>query len=198
MDDRQLDTLLGRARPEVTSSAEQTARQLAEFVTAPHAGQRGQAGRRRWRRGARLPVAAAAAVLVAGGATVTAYQLGIPPFQTLDAGLARSGAVPVEYRTDAGTLVSCQAFLEFREEDARTREAVNTMITEGDWADYGQRMYDALPPADRLVKTAPGPAGEAALEDLKRRALGAALPAGDTRITGTSISCTYPEGPPQR
>lgn len=201
MDDRQLDTLLLRARPEVATSAEQAARHLAESLTALAAVQKGPHPRRRWPRGMRFPVGAAAAVLLAGGATVTAYQLGIPPFQTLDSEFVRSEAVPVEFRTDAGMLVHCKAFLEYREGDMVMGEAVNAVVTEGDWADYGQRMYDALAPADKLVQIGPGPTGQAALADLQRRAidiaLGSPLPSDGAHITGTAISCTYPEGAPE-
>lgn len=187
MNDEELDQLLLQARPAASPAAQEEARRVAHTMTSPTPA-RPVRGRRRLA----LPVGVAAAALVAGAGTLTAYQLGVPPFQTLEPGLARSHAVPVEWRTDAGTLVSCDAFLEFSDRDPEQRARINTMITDGDWDGYGQRLYDALPAADKDVQTGPGPVGQVVSRDLQRRALEAS--AGP--VSGSAMSCTYPEGAP--
>lgn len=187
MNDQELDRLLLQARPEVSVAAQEEARKLARTTTSPPP-RRSVRSRRRLA----IPVGLATAALVAGAGTLTAYQLGVPPFQTLEPGLARSYAVPVEWRTDAGTLVSCDAFLEFSDQDPGQRDRINAMIAEGDWQGYGQQLYDALPAADKDVQTGPGPVGPVVSRDLARRAIEAS--AGP--VTGGAMSCAYPEGAP--
>lgn len=187
MNDLDLDRLLLQARPEVSTAAQEEARKLARAMTSPPP-RRPLRSRRRFA----LPAGIAAAALLSGAGALTAYQLSVPPFQTLEPGLARSHAVPVEWRTDADTLVSCDAFLEFSDQDPRQRDRINAMIAEGDWEDYGQKLYDALRAADKDVQTGPGPVGPVVLRDLERRAVEAS--AGP--VAGGAMSCNYPEGAP--
>lgn len=208
MQDHELDDLLLQARRSVTAASADEARRLALAAIgttseepAPRSVRSDSSLRRRGRLRA-LPIGIAAALLLAGAGTLTAHQLSIPPFQTLEPGLVRSvDGVPLEFRTDSGTLVTCRAFLEFRGLSTAQAEQVNAMIAEGDWDGYGQELYDGLTADQRAVQEGPGPVGEAAMRDLETRAL-AAAPGTSLRqaegptITGGAISCDYPEGAP--
>ncbi len=198
MDDAELDLLLTRARPQVPPAAEDEARRVARSITAS-APQKTQ--RSRWRRGWVLPLAVGA-VLLTGAGTMLAQQLSLPPFQSLEPGLVRSiDGVPVSYRTEAGTLVSCLAFVEFRDLTPAQEDQVNRMVTETDWEGYGQGMYEGLSAADREIQMFSDGMGTVIHDDLQRRALEAApgtkppVTDGPT-ITGGAISCEYPEGLP--
>ncbi|TWP32748.1 hypothetical protein [Leekyejoonella antrihumi] len=134
---------------------------------------------------------------------MTAYQLSVPPFQSLEPGLQRtSHGVPFTYRTDSGTLVVCEAFVEFSGVTGRQRRQINAMVTDTSWAGYGQRTYNALPAKKRAVQDGPGPTGDAILNDLEQRALRAApgtklRAAQGPMVTGGAISCNYPNGAPR-
>lgn len=200
MEDRELDALLLQARPSASEEATASARELASDIAS--GGRSGAGSRRcRWRRTVIVPLGIGALAL-AGAGTVTAYQLNVPPFQGLEPGLERTThGVPFEYRTDAGTHVACQAFVEFRDVTDLQRKQINAMSTDTDWSGYGQQMYNALTLKQRSVQNGPGPTGDAVLADLDQRALRAApgttmhVDHGPT-ITGGAISCSYPDGAP--
>lgn len=141
-------------------------------------------------------------LVLTGAGTTTAYRLSIPPFQGLEPGTERSiGGVPVNYQTDAGTLVSCVTFIESRGLEPRQRRQIDVMIRQTDWSGYGQRTYEALPSKDRAAQTGPGAVGDEVAEDLRRRAAAAAPGVtvgaeGGPTITGTATTCTYPDGAP--
>lgn len=198
MEDQELNDLLLQARPSASGDAEVIARQLAGETTSGHRKTAGRP-RRRWRKRLIIPIGVGALAL-AGAGTVAAYQLSVPPFQTVPQGLERTtDGVPVKYRTDAGTRVSCQAFVEFRDVTDLQRKQVNAMITDTSWSGYGQRMYNQLP--TKLRGADHGAMGEAVLNDLEQRALEAA-PGTTLRanhgptITGGAMSCSYPDGAP--
>ncbi len=196
MDDHQLDALLLAARPDASADAETTSQCLAQEVRTGRGVRSGAVGRR-WRSAVVIPVGVAALALTGAG-TVTAYQLSIPPFVGLDPGVERTTeGVPVNFRTDDGTEISCQAFVEFRDVTDQQRQQINDMVRSTDWTGYGQRTYDALPPARRSMDTAPGPIGGRVMPDLYQRALDAAPGTslrshdGDPTVTGGTIRCTY-------
>ena len=198
MDDADLDLLLIQARPQVGPAAEGEARRVAHSITnSPSLGIQGSRRRRGWV----LPLAVGT-VLLTGAGTLVAQQLSLPPFQTLDSGLSRSiDGVPVDYRTDAGTVVSCLAFVEFRDLTPTQEDQVNGFITDSNWEGYGQQMYDELPAADREVEMFSDAMGSVVVDDLQHRALEAAPgtkpPVADgPTITGGAMSCEYPEGLP--
>lgn len=175
MDDQHLDTLLQTACPAVSTAEEVAAVEMARQIV----GEQMERARRcldggRFRPAIAIPVAIGTLALVGAG-TVAAYQLAMPPFQTLEPGLGRTThAVPVDYRTDAGMRVLCKAFVEYRDVSKHQRDQVNTMVTTTHWAGYGQRVYDALPRMERAQANAPGPMSEPVMTDLTRRAVKAA------------------------
>lgn len=140
MDDDELDALLTRARPALGSETATAARDLA---TATRPASRGRVARPRRRRRVFWGAAAAGVVLLTAGGTLTAAQLHVPPFQTLEPGVERiSTAVPVDYVERSGRPVTCEAFLEFRQLDRSSRDQVTRYLQEQDWTGFGQTAYD--------------------------------------------------------
>lgn len=191
MDDAALDALLERSAPSPSSEAVGTALQLARRTAVEQ--------RRPSRSIRRRPLVAAAvvagALVVCGAGTLTAYQLGIPPFQTIDPGSERIATpVPVEYTNSLGKQVRCQAFTEWEGLTSEQRATLNGLGQDAYWVGYGDRVL-----AEQGLQTASVLDQEQAVfdqvgEDLPRRADAALRAAHDTPGRGTyhgyAISCS--------
>ncbi len=189
MDDSELDTLLAtRAQP--TNPRVEAA--VAELVVAARvevaAASEPRRTRRRW---AGAGVVLGAVVLTAGG-TLTAAQLNLPPFQTLEPGIQRiQQPIPVDYAIDTGKAVRCQAFLEYRNLTQRQMDTARTYVAQRDWSGFGQQAYDT---AKRTAGTsAPDPVDRAfgdILDREFRKVAQDAVPIASSQIdaTGPTIS----------
>lgn len=139
MDDLDLDDLLLRARPRSTSRADQLAVDVA--LAARH---RSGPIRRRWSRrriGLVLGGAVAGLALTAGG-TLTAYQLRVPPFQTLGTGLVRiRPGIAADYTNIAGEPWNCDAFLEFADVTPAEVKQITAHVQAQNWSDLGPSAY---------------------------------------------------------
>jgi hypothetical protein len=94
VDDDTLDDLLARTAPSPSPEALNTALQLARWTATEER----RPARRHDRRPLVIVAFAAGALLASGAGTLTAYQLGIPPFQGTDPGSKRIATpIPVEY-----------------------------------------------------------------------------------------------------
>lgn len=154
MNDAELDELLERDTGGARGGREwgdDVTRAVASLVreTRTAAGDRrpGRLGRTRTRprrRGLLVGAAVAGALALTAAAGVTASQLGIPPFQTLEPGVERvATAVPITYTESDGTPVTCKAFMEFRHLGDADQDRVVSFISSHDWAGTGQAAYDA-------------------------------------------------------
>lgn len=144
MTDPDLDDLLRQSAASPSEEARATSVELAREIRDEVSG--AFPLRRRRRSVGRTAIAAAAAVVALTGAgTLAAYQLSIPPFQTLDDGVerARTG-IPVDYVDSAGRAVECLAFIEYRNLSTDQRAAVETASRDSGWQGYGQRVLDDL------------------------------------------------------
>lgn len=142
---------------------------MAELVSATRAEGSAVSRPRRRRRLVVSAVAFGAVVLTAGG-SLTAAQLNLPPFQTLEPGVQRiQQAIPVDYTTVTGKAVQCEAFLEFRNLADAQMDVARTYVAQRDWSGFGQQAYD-------LARRAAGSSSP----DLVDRALGEVL---DQRLT---------------
>lgn len=134
--DHDLDHLLQRARgPEPTGPAVAAARDLAgDLRPSP---------RPTARRSRRLRLAAVglgAAVLLSAGTTLAAYQLSIPPFQTLPEGLERlEHPIPLDFVETDGTRRRCLVFLEFTNVSRSDLERLDRAVAERTWTAAEQR-----------------------------------------------------------
>lgn len=155
--------------------------------------------RRRWV----VPWVVGGVVVLAGAGTTAAYQLSVPPFQTLEQGVERTASgIPVDYINYRDRPVHCEAFIEFTEVTDQQRQQINTLATETDWTGYGQRLVDSIPATERDNIDDESTALSRALDaDLVERtlrtvpALDAPDPTADgPRLTGSSLSCTQPGG----
>lgn len=155
--------------------------------------------RRRWV----VPWVVGGVVVLAGAGTTAAYQLSVPPFQTLEQGVERTASgIPVDYINYRDRPVHCEAFIEFTEVTDQQREQINTLATGTDWTGYGQHLLDSIPATERDNIDDESTALSRALNaDLTERTLRAvpALDAPDPaaegpRLTGSSMSCTQPGG----
>ena len=195
MDDRELDELLATPM-QPTPIGVSTA--VTELVTDARveASAATQLHRRR-RRFTVGGVALGAVVLTAGG-TLTAYQLAVPPFQTLEPGIQRiQEPISVDYVTVTGKDVQCEAFLEFRNLNQDQLDAARIYVATRDWSRFGQQSYDtakktagssAPDPVDRAL----GEVLDAKMTDMAAEAVPAAVRAVDTggpEITGWSMAC---------
>lgn len=148
--------------------------------------------RRRW--AAPLVVGGVLALTAAG--SITAYQLGVPPFQSVDAGTQRTTTgIPVDYLNYRHRSVHCLAFVEFADVSATQRRQINAFAADTNWSGYGQRLVDTVPATDRTTLAQDVHALEALGPDLTRRTIVAVPGLKDTtapgvpRVTGTSWSC---------
>jgi len=143
MDDLRLDDLLRQAAPAPPVGAAATAVLLARQLRDEQAGAVALRGRRHPRR---ITVAAVVAALsLSGAGTLTAYQLGVPPFQSLESGVMRAmTGVPVDYTSSTGQDVECLAFIEYRNLDAHQRDRIESAAGDDRWNGYGQRVLDGL------------------------------------------------------
>lgn len=114
-------------------------------------------------------------------------QLNLPPFQGLEPGVQRvQQAIPVDYTTDVGEAVRCEAFLEFRNLTEDQVDAARDYVAQRDWTGFGQRTYDM---ARRTAGTsAPDPVDRVMGEILDREFTEAAedaVPAASRAIDAT-------------
>lgn len=195
VDDRELDSLLsvGRDHPPraqmLTAVADLVRAARVEAVASP---------RRPQRRRLLVGGIVAGAVVLTGGGTLTAAQLGMPPFQTLEPGVQRvQQPIAVNYVSVTGKDVRCQAFLEFRHLRHDQLEGARTYVAAQDWSRTGQQAYDA---AKRAVgSTAPDAVGDAfnevldaKMESVAEQAVPGAVRDVNTKgpeITGWSMTC---------
>jgi len=188
VDDDTLDDLLARSATAPSPAAVDTAIQLARETAT---GQR-RPSRRLRRRPLLIGAIAAGAVLLSAGGTLTAYQLGIPPFQSVDSGSERIATpVLIEYTNSLGKQVRCQAFTEWEDLTAEQRTTLNALAQDPYWVGYGDRVL-----AEKGLKDAPVLDQEQAVfdqaaADLSGRADAALKAAGEYPAThhGFAISC---------
>lgn len=146
MDDPDIDDLLRRSAPTPSSGAAETAVLLVRQTRAVQAGATPIGSvrplrRRRWL----VASLAAGALTLTGAGTLAAQQLGMPPFQTLEAGVGRtSTGIPVTYTNSLNRTVDCLAFIEFRNLDEPQRAALDQVAVDAQWDGYGQRVLDDL------------------------------------------------------
>lgn len=146
-----------------------------------------------------VPWVVGGVVVLAGAGTTAAYQLGVPPFQTLEQGIERTArGIPVDYINHRDRAVHCEAFIEFTEVTNQQRQQINTLATGTDWTGYGQRLVDSIPATERdnlddesqaLSRLVDADLTERTLRTVP--ALGAPNPTAEgPRLTGSSMSCT--------
>ncbi len=156
--DRDLDALLRDADPARLRPAQGAAlvRDLVEQtrVAADGAGSPAHSQRRlRARRPVLIGGLIAGAVAVSAAGTLTAYQLSVPPFQTVEDRLQRAATpIPLDYvRAADGATVRCSVFLEFRHLDPAALQQLQRVIRSTSWTAARQaqllgRPADAPPP----------------------------------------------------
>lgn len=203
MGENELDALLRRSAVTPSRAADATAVQLAREVRNEVAGPV-PVRRRRPPRTRIIAGAVAAVVLLTGAGTLAAYQLRIPPFQTLEdvVGLRRSSnSVPVNYTNSLGREVECLAFVEYRNLTRDQRAALEDALQDDRWQGYGQRVLDDLD----IPAASPEEQNSAIFEvvgDDLWEAAGGAVPgmaymtdSDDSPVFyGTSFSCVNPGG----
>lgn len=153
----------------------------------------GLSRRKRWT----VPLVVGGVVALTGAGTAAAYQLGVPPFQTADAGTQRTTTgIAVDYVNYRQRSVHCLAFIEFADVSAAQRRQINAFAADTNWSGYGQRIINAFPPAERTTLEQDERALDAIWPDLTRRTLLAVPGLRDTtssgvpRVTGSALSCT--------
>lgn len=144
MDETEFDTLLREGAPAPSKAASQMAVLLANEVAGVDAGA-SLPGRTRPRRSWVVAAAAAAALILGGAGTITAYQLSIPPFQSLPHGVQRMEiGIPVTYTNSLDREVECLVFIEYRNLDEDQEHAIESVRADARWDGYGQRVLEAL------------------------------------------------------
>lgn len=144
MSEIDLDELLRGAAPRPTLDADDTALLLAREVRSESLGVTPLRSRHRSRLRTAVVVAAAAVALSAAG-TISAYQLSIPPFQTLEDGVERADtAIDVDYTNSLDRKVECLAFIEYRHLDSNQQASIEEVSADDRWDGYGQRVLDQL------------------------------------------------------
>lgn len=140
MNDDELDELLRTMAPTPSARAQSTAVLVAREIRQPTRGVAALSGPKTRRRVV-VAAAAAAALALAGAGTLAAYQLSIPPFQTLEKGVARShSGIPFVYTNSLGRRVECLAFIEYENLDQQQRAAIEKLSKSRRWDGYGQRV----------------------------------------------------------
>ena len=200
MTDDELDLLLADAKREASAEAAVFSRLVAvEAVEQPSTKPE---SRRRWlRKGIVVPMGIGVLAL-SGAGTFGAYQLSIPPFVGLEAGVERVlEPIALPYTTDAGTVVDCTMYLEFTDVTEAQREALNSLSADPIWRDFGQEVYDGLPAESRAIQSGPEEVWSARVEqrvvdEAVASAPGLQLRAdeGIPSIHGWTIRCEYPQG----
>lgn len=140
MNDAELDDLLAT---KVQATHPQVEAAVTALVAAAQAEVAVPAALTHRRRRRRLVggLALGAVVLTAGG-SLTAAQLNMPPFQTLETGVQRiQQPIPVNYTTNAGKAVRCEAFLEYRSLTDDQMDAAQSYVAHHDWAGFGEQAY---------------------------------------------------------
>jgi hypothetical protein len=142
MDDSELDGILGRANkpwaPNVSNAVDNL------IITTRDRTLPQRTIRKKWSRSAVLGSIAVGTVLLTAGASITAAQLGIAPFQTIEAGTQRTTtAIPIDYVDEDGQKVHCLAFMEFRNLDSASGEKIDRFIATNDWSGFGQDLFNA-------------------------------------------------------
>lgn len=200
MDETEFDELLRSGAPTPSTTADRTAVLLARQLQGVDAGAT-PLGQRHPRRSWAVVAAAAGALTLAGGGTITAYQLSIPPFQTLEDGVQRAQTgIPVTYTNSLNREVECLAFIEYRNLDDEQQNSIEQVAQDDRWDGYGQRVLDSLgipdaaPEAQNVAITA------VVREDLRDAAQKAVpemvyMQDSDGPIyNGSSMSCANPGG----
>src|SRR5690625_70274 len=205
MNDVDLDDLLRKSAPEPSASAAELAVQLAQELRGADVLTPALKVRRRRRRN-RVVAGAVGTLLMTAGATVAAYQLSVPPFQTLPDGVQRAHAgIPVTYTNSLGRQVECLAFIEYRNMDENQRAAIEAVAEDPRWEGYGDRVLATLNIPDASPIAQNDAISDVVHEDL-RAAAREAVPeivfpqdidltsydAGDPFFNGSAFSC--PEG----
>ena len=194
MDDQELDNMLASRHQPTTPQMEAAVGDLVVATRMEATSARLRPSRRRWMAGG----VALGAVLVTAGGTLTAAQLNLPPFQSLEPGVQRvQQPIPVNYVIDTGKNVRCEAFLEYRGLTSDQMEAARTYVEQRDWSGFGQQAYDT---AGRTTAASTPDAVDHAFGDVLdrelRAAAHAAVPAASPSavtdgptISGWSMAC---------
>ncbi|MGD9962168.1 MAG: hypothetical protein AB7I40_23210 [Nocardioides sp.] len=198
MNDEDLDVLLGGARQGVSESTAALGRLVAVEAAQTHGP--GARSRPRWLRVGVLAPAGIGILALTGAGTLAAYQLSVPPFVSTEPGVERvTDPIPVNYTTDAGTVLECGVWLEFRNVSDAQRANLNAMATDPRWEGFGQRVYDALPEKNRAVQDGPEPLWSERVDDqvyaeALRANPGLAFrgPADGPSLVGSTTRCEYP------
>ena len=199
MHDDDLDLLLDDARRDAAGPSVALSR-LAAVEAAQQHYARSTSWRRWLRAGVLVPVGVGFLALTGAG-TYAAYQLSIPPYVATEPGVERpKHPIPVDYTTDAGTVLECDLYLEFRDVSAAQRAHLNAMSEDPMWRDLGQRVYDSLPDKNRAVQDGPEPLWA---DRVDKRVYAEALqgtagltfrgPAGSPSLEGSTTRCEYPD-----
>lgn len=201
MQDLELDDLLRRSAPAPPAEADEAAVLLARQMRGVATGAEALGPRSRSRPSLIATAAVAGALALTGAGTVTAYQLSIPPFQTLEDGVGRTVAgVPVDYRNSVGRQVRCLAFIEYRHLDAAQRNELEEVVRDGRWQGYGQRVLDRLAVPGASPEAQNAAIIEAVHDDLWGAAKSAVpsmaymRPSDGPVYAGSSMSCAEPGG----
>lgn len=134
--DRLLDAAAPRVGPEPFAAAEELARLSRQAADE-------EVAARRPRRRRRVLAAVAIAAVLSGAGTVTAYELSIPPFQSLDPGLFRlRPAIVIDYPIGGGALRRCEAFPEFINLTDAQETTARRWAEDRDWTGYGATLAD--------------------------------------------------------
>jgi hypothetical protein len=142
--DQELDDLLDRTARPISDAANSAALDLVEPTKAAATDK--TRVRRRVRRPAVVAGIVGGSVLLTAGASLAAYQLSIPPFQTIPDGIQRTTVpIPVNYERADGVGARCLAFMEFRNLDPGQLERVNGYIAAKNWTGFGQDLVASSP-----------------------------------------------------
>jgi hypothetical protein len=199
MNDETLDLLLENARVDASPGAVELGRLLAREATQDRAS--ATAGRR-WRRAGFVVPVGIGAIVMMGAGTYGAYQLSIPPFVETEPGVERvTQAIELDYTTDAGTVLDCNLYLEFRDLTDGQRDALNQLSKDSGWVGFGQRAYDALPAKNRETQNGPEELWSSRVSQAAYDAAVARVPGltyegrvGEPSIVGSTTRCEYPDG----
>lgn len=139
MHDRELDELLARQVQPTGAGVQAAVSELVTMTRAEVVSTRQPLRRRRLVVGGVV----LGAVVLTGGGTLTAFQLNLPPFQTLEPGIQRvQQPIAVDYVIVTGKSVQCEAFLEFKNLDERQMDDARAYVASRDWSGFGQQTYN--------------------------------------------------------
>lgn len=200
MHDNDLDILLDDARLDASTSMADRSRQVAKEIVRRE--QHKTKSWRRWLRGGVIVPVGLGVATVMGAGTYAAYQLSIPPFVSTEPGVERvTEPIAVDYRTDAGTVLACNLYLEFRDVTSEQSLSLNELSKDPMWHGFGQRTYDSLPVKNRGTQNGPealwsARVNESVYAKVLRSIPGLAFqaPEGTPSLVGSTTRCEYPEG----